>query len=98
MTRRLTIVLSDDEYAALEARAAQERRTVRQMAEWLVTRPSLIISQPNPYVQLWQYAPWNPLAPTVWCKSTAENAAQYMATGDNILTLRPDASLSTATS
>lgn len=35
--RRLTIVLSDEEYAELERRAAEDRRTVRQMAERLVT-------------------------------------------------------------
>lgn len=39
MSKRLTIVLSDEEYGDLERRALADRRTVRQMAEKLVTQP-----------------------------------------------------------
>lgn len=54
--RKLTIRLDDTEYAALEERARQERRTVRDLAAYLVTRP------PN----LWEHVPvtpWTPLMP-----------------------------------
>lgn len=50
--KRLTIVLSDEEYALLEQRAQQDRRTPREMAAFLVTRP-----------QGWTYTPdwtWRP--------------------------------------
>lgn len=38
--RRITLTLTDEEYAVLEQRAAQERRTPREMAAYLVTRPA----------------------------------------------------------
>lgn len=37
--KRLTIVLTDEKYGDLERRALEDRRTVRQMAERLVTMP-----------------------------------------------------------
>jgi hypothetical protein len=37
--RKLTIRLTDAEYADLEQRAQNERRTIREMAERLVTAP-----------------------------------------------------------
>lgn len=40
MSKRITLILTDDEYAFLEQRAQQERRTVREMAAYLVTRPA----------------------------------------------------------
>lgn len=36
---KLTIELTEEEYAELERRAKAERRSPEQMAEWLVTRP-----------------------------------------------------------
>jgi hypothetical protein len=37
--RTITIRLTDEEYGELERRALEDRRTVRQMAERLVTMP-----------------------------------------------------------
>lgn len=37
--RTITIRLTDEEYGDLERRALEDRRTVRQMAERLVTMP-----------------------------------------------------------
>jgi hypothetical protein len=51
MSRRLTITLSDEEYAALEAEAAQERRSPREMAAYLVTRKPLL-RQVSPYTPI----------------------------------------------
>jgi hypothetical protein len=66
--RRLTIVLTDEEYAALEARAEADRRTPKQMAERLVTQPPLVL-QP-PILPVGQ--PWNPIwPPTVWSGTLA---------------------------
>lgn len=44
--KRLTLTLSDEEFAALERHAADERRTVRDMAAYLVAKhtPALPIS------------------------------------------------------
>lgn len=58
--RRITIRLTDEEYAELERRAAEDRRTVRQMAERLVTlqEPVHIRAdwtwRPQPYLPTWQ--------------------------------------------
>lgn len=41
--RRITITLTDEEYADLERRAEQERRTPREMAAYLVSRPQPLI-------------------------------------------------------
>ncbi len=37
--RTITIRLTDEEYGELERRAIEDRRSVRQMAERLVTKP-----------------------------------------------------------
>lgn len=61
--RKLTIRLDNDEYAALEERARQERRTVRDLAAYLVTRPPSLWDVP---VTPWMPAPANPpTTPTV---------------------------------
>jgi len=44
MSKRIMITLTDEEFALLEQKAAQERRTPREMAAYLVTRPSLILN------------------------------------------------------
>ena len=41
--RTITIRLTDEEYGELERRALEDRRTVRQMAERLVTMPPPVI-------------------------------------------------------
>jgi hypothetical protein len=56
--RRITIRLTDQEYADLEQRAANERRSVREMAERLVTAP--------PAPQWSPYLPSVPSLPPQW--------------------------------
>lgn len=90
MSKRLTIMLTDAEYEALEARAAAERRTPREMAAYLATRPAGLTFIPD-----WTYRPqpWiNPIYPftvtsggttdaavskgtTLWNDSNVTNAA-----------------------
>lgn len=50
--KRITLSLTDEEHAELERRAAQERRTPREMAAYLVTK-----SQPWPFAPDWTYRP-----------------------------------------
>lgn len=59
MSRRITITLTDEEYAILEQRAAQDRRSPREMAAYLMTRqPSWTdYIRPVPYVAPIQQ-PW----------------------------------------
>lgn len=56
--KRIVLTLTDEEYANLERRAQQERRTPREMAAWLVTRPETITipySPPTTYPLMpWQ--------------------------------------------
>lgn len=59
MSKRLTITLTDEEYAYLEQRAQADRRTVRDMAARLVTAPQLTADwtyRPPTYPQLWPLA------------------------------------------
>ncbi len=51
--KRITISLTDEEYADLEQRAQQERRTPREMAAYLVTHP-----QGWTYTPDWTYRPF----------------------------------------
>ena len=64
MSKRLTIVLSDEEYAALEAAAENERRTPRQQAEYLITHPQPAITITQPYYPTRPYI--NPMPATPW--------------------------------
>lgn len=54
--RRITITLTDEEYAALERQAEQDRRTPREMAAYLVTH-----SQKSPTI--WPDWTYRPLVP-----------------------------------
>lgn len=65
MSKRLTIVLTDEEYAFLEQRAQMDRRTVRQMVERLVTQPQGIQVIPSGGTDFNPYWP-----PKVWCGTT----------------------------
>lgn len=61
--RRIVLTLTDDEYAMLEASAEADRRTVREMAAWLVTRPQFQADwtyRPQPNVPLPQPQPFPP--------------------------------------
>lgn len=58
--KRITLTLTDEEYAELERRAAQERRTPREMAAYLVTRPPVLTipyTPPTTYPQQWWQNP-----------------------------------------
>jgi hypothetical protein len=57
--KRIVLTLTDQEYAELERRAQQERRTPREMAAWLVTRPQEVTYQVD-----WTYRP--PVYPQQW--------------------------------
>ena len=75
MSKRITIVLTDEEYAALEQRAQQDRRTVRQMAERLVTQADYIRIIPTPYPTTpW----WNPIisSPNT-CDGTSNDLTKF---------------------
>ena len=70
--KRLTIVLTDEEYGDLERRALEDRRTVRQMAERLVTMPQ----QQQAVGADWTWRPqtvpyttpyWNPFGSATIC-------------------------------
>lgn len=58
MSKRLTITLTDEEYAYLEQRAAADRRSVRDMAARLVTQTGVIVT-PD-----WTYR--SPVYPSLW--------------------------------
>ncbi len=69
--KRLTIVLTDEEYGDLERRALEDRRTVRQMAERLVTHQEPVTIRAD-----WTWRPqtvpyttpyWNPLGSATIC-------------------------------
>lgn len=76
MSKRITITLTDDEYAYLEQRASADRRSVRDMAARLVTQPGITIGadwtyRPPVYPQLWPPAitSGTTLNPSCWaCK------------------------------
>ena len=58
MSKRITIVLSDEEYAVLEQRAQQDRRSVRDMAARFVTQGQDIrfipVAPTSPPIMPWQ--------------------------------------------
>ena len=62
--KRITITLTDEEYSLLETQAQTQRRSVREMAGFLVARPQPILTfQPAPIIS----PPWNPIwPPNVW--------------------------------
>lgn len=58
--RRIVLTLTDEEYDLLEQKAQQERRTPREMAAYLVTRPQSILmpyTPPTTYPQQWWQQP-----------------------------------------
>jgi hypothetical protein len=67
MSKQLTIVLTDEEFSLLETQAQTQRRSVREMAGFLVTRPQQFQLQAFPIGP----APINPIwPPNVWCGTT----------------------------
>ena len=69
--RTITIRLTDEEYGELERRALEDRRTVRQMAERLVTMPPPVIVADRTWRP--QTAPYTTpyLTPPAICDATA---------------------------
>ncbi len=68
--RRITIVLTDEEYEAIAAQAQQERRSVREQAAYLATRRTYTLG-PSTGGQtvpgIWP--------PNVWCRSSGGDLA-----------------------
>lgn len=63
---KITLRLTDTEYADLEARAETDRRTPKQMAEYLVTRPQptvIMLPAAAPQIQPSYPGIW---PPNVW--------------------------------
>lgn len=88
--RRITLSLTDEEYAELERRAAQERRTPREMAAYLVTRPPVLTipyPQPTTYpLQWWQISTDNTLNPLSRCASCGLYGSHLCASGNFAIT------------
>lgn len=57
MSKRLTIELSDDEYATLERHAKEERRSVEQMAEYIVVKAQPQVTPVYVYPQVYPLIP-----------------------------------------
>ena len=79
--RRITLSLTDEEYAELERRAAQERRTPREMAAFLVTK-----SQPWPFTPDWTHRPIPypsiaPQVPAPWITKTTDGTGNLLCGG-----------------
>ncbi len=53
---QLTITLSDEEYAELQRKASEDRRTPEQMAEWLVVKG--VVPVPSHGVLTWTFRPY----------------------------------------
>lgn len=74
--KRITLTLTDEEYAALEQQAQAERRSVRGMAAYLVTKPQGWTVRPD-----WTWYPHQTLPPIGTSPPKCSRCGVYIANG-----------------